>query len=324
MGILGALIGQIEPTLAVGSQLDNGMEYRRLLRIARISILNSMTRVLITGCSTGIGRATALLLSEQGYDVVATARDLSTIEDLGVAARIQLDVTDDASVRAAAGEAGEIDVLVNNAGFSVWGPIETVPLTDVADLFDTNVFGVVRTIQAFVPGMRERRHGKVVNVSSAAGRGGGSPFLGWYATTKHAVEVLTEALRYEVGHLGVDVALVEPGAIDTSFAQNRRTAGMGESDYAAMFTTFLDFIASTRATAYPAEDVATVIADVIADQNPRLRWYGSPDAEVIVSSRVEVPDEEIEEAIRRRFGFELRRSPGEAETPCQLGRERAE
>lgn len=128
-----------------------------------------MTRVLITGCSTGIGRATAAALAERGYDVVATARREGSIDDLGVAQRLVLDVDDDASVRAAVEAAGEVDVLVNNAGWGAIGPIETIPLEQVRAMYDTNVFGVVRMLQAVLPGMRERGGGRVVNVSSAAG-----------------------------------------------------------------------------------------------------------------------------------------------------------
>ena len=126
-------------------------------------------RAIITGCSTGIGRATAIELSARGYDVVATARRRETLDDLKVAETSQLDVDDDASVAAALAAVGPVDVLVNNAGFGVEGAVETVPLGEVRRMFETNFFGAARMIQAFVPGMRERGSGAVVNVSSVAG-----------------------------------------------------------------------------------------------------------------------------------------------------------
>ena len=129
-----------------------------------------MTRVLITGCSTGIGRATAVELTKRGHEVVATARRPETLADLDVADRLALDVDDDASVASLRDAAGQVDVLVNNAGFEVSGPIEKVPLDEVRRMFETNVFGALRMIQAFLPAMRERGSGTIVNVSSVAGR----------------------------------------------------------------------------------------------------------------------------------------------------------
>ena len=124
-------------------------------------------RALVTGCSTGIGRATALELTARGYEVVATARRPGTIADLEVAEKLALDVDSDSSVAEAVAAAGPVDVLVNNAGFGVEGPIESVPIDEVRRMFETNVFGSVRMIQAVLPGMRERARGAIVNVTSA-------------------------------------------------------------------------------------------------------------------------------------------------------------
>jgi NADP-dependent 3-hydroxy acid dehydrogenase YdfG len=120
-----------------------------------------MTRALITGCSTGIGRATAVELTKRGYEVVATARKLATLDDLDVAQRLALDVNSDASVAAAVAAAGEIDVLVNNAGIGVGGPVESVPIDRAQAMFETNLWGAVRMIQAIAPSMRERRSGAI-------------------------------------------------------------------------------------------------------------------------------------------------------------------
>src|SRR4051794_17931133 len=156
-------------------------------------------RVLITGCSTGIGRAAAEELTSRGHHVIATARRPETLADLDVAERLALDVDSDDSVAAALAAAGEFDVLVNNAGFGVGGPVEKVPLAEVRRMFETNVFGAVRMMQGVLPAMRERGQGTVVNVTSVAGVAV-SPLSAFYSATKFALEAITEAARLELGH----------------------------------------------------------------------------------------------------------------------------
>jgi NAD(P)-dependent dehydrogenase (short-subunit alcohol dehydrogenase family) len=257
-----------------------------------------MERVLVTGCSTGIGREVAIELTRKGYEVVATARDKERLADLVVAQRLCLDVTDDASVAAAVEAAGPIDVLINNAGISVWGPIETTPLDAVQSIFETNVLGVVRVTQAFLPAMRERGRGAVVNMSSAAGRTRARPILGWYSATKHALEVLTEVLRWEVGHLGIRVILIEPGAVESNFPQNRKVAGLDRPPYDEIGRRFMATVAAQRTTPYPASEVAAVVVQALAEETPRLRWYGSPDAEELIEKSLSATDEETERAMR--------------------------
>jgi NAD(P)-dependent dehydrogenase (short-subunit alcohol dehydrogenase family) len=261
--------------------------------------MNGAERALVTGCSTGIGRATAAELARRGYSVIATARHVDALEGLDVAEKLPLDVTDDESVAKVAAQVGDVDVLVNNAGMSVWGPIETVPVEKGRLILETNVLGVIRVTQAFLPGMRERGRGAVVNMSSAAGRTGGSPILGWYAASKHALEVLTEALRFEVGQFGVRVILVEPGAIESNFPQNRQVVGLENPPYDVLGERFMANVNRNRGTTYPAADVATVVAEALAAESPRLRWYGSPDAEPLITARRSATDEEVEERMRR-------------------------
>ncbi len=183
-----------------------------------------MARILITGCSTGIGRATATELAKRGHEVIATARRVDTLRDLDVSERLALDVTDEASVNAAVGACGHLDVLVNNAGLGLGGPIENVPLPDVQSLFDTNVFGAVRLIQAVLPHMRNSGDGVIVNVTSLSGRVS-SPLAGYYSASKYALEAISEALHYEAAHFGIRVVIIEPGAITTSFAENEHQHG---------------------------------------------------------------------------------------------------
>jgi NADP-dependent 3-hydroxy acid dehydrogenase YdfG len=189
--------------------------------------------VLITGCSSGIGRATALRLAAAGWPVWATARRPETIADLADAGCrvLALDVTDEASMTAAVAEvereAGAVGVLINNAGYSQSGAIETVPLDAVRKQFETNVFGLVRLTQLVLPRMRAQRWGKVVNIGSMGGKltfpGGGH-----YHATKYALEAISDALRFEVRGFGVDVILIEPGLITTEFG-NVAAASVGEA-----------------------------------------------------------------------------------------------
>ena len=153
-----------------------------------------------------------------GYEVVATARRHEAIADLAVARTPTLDVDSDESVAAAQAAAGPVDILVNNAGFGIEGPVEEVPLAEVRRAFETN-FLARRMIQAFVPAMRERGSGTIVNVTSVAGIVGG-PLAGFYSATKFALEALSESLHLEVGHFGVKVLVVEPGLIATRFGDN--------------------------------------------------------------------------------------------------------
>src|SRR5947209_10319616 len=178
--------------------------------------------VLITGCSTGIGRATAERLARSGRTVYATARRLDSIADLEREGcrTLALDVTDEQSMRAAVAAVeeaeGAVGALVNNAGYSQSGAVEDVPMEQVRRQFETNVFGLIRMCQLVLPGMRRRGSGRIVNLSSMGGKlvfpGGGV-----YHATKHAVEAISDALRFEVRGFGIGVSIVEPGLIKTEF-----------------------------------------------------------------------------------------------------------
>lgn len=186
--------------------------------------------VLITGCSSGIGRATALNLVGSGWSVYATARRLETIAELADAGcnTLALDVTDEQSMSAAVAAIeqaeGAVGVLINNAGYSQSGAIETVPLDAVRRQFETNVFGLVRLTQLVLPKMRAQRWGKIVNVGSMGGRLS-FPGGGHYHATKHALEAISDALRFELRGFGIDVILLEPGLVTTEFG-DAATASM--------------------------------------------------------------------------------------------------
>ena len=184
-----------------------------------------MSTWLITGCSSGIGRALARAVLEAGHRAVVTARDTSTIADLAdaypdAALAVALDVTDTDQIRAAVEKAiqqfGQIDVLVNNAGYGYRSAVEEGDDADIARLFATNLFGPVHLIQAVLPGMRERRAGTIVNVSSIGARVF-VPGSGYYGASKAALEAVSGALRHELAPLGIAVIVVEPGAFRTDF-----------------------------------------------------------------------------------------------------------
>ena len=258
-------------------------------------------RILVTGACSGIGKATAALLAGRGHEVVATARNRAALDDLDVAARLHLDVTDVASVDDIRRELGWVDALVNNAAISFDGPIEHVAMEHVRQMFETNVFGPVRLIQAFVPGMRDRRSGVVVNISSVAGHVA-QPLSGCYAATKHALEAISEALYVELAHFGVRVVVVEPGFI---------TPGMKAHEAAGALEAYEELDAQLAQIANKMnggaltgpEVVAKVIADAIDNDAGVLRQRVGDDANLILSARNTLGDEEFETAMREFVGL---------------------
>ena len=258
-----------------------------------------MSRVLITGCSTGIGRASAVELTKRGHDVVATARRPETIDDLDVAARLPLDVDAPASVRSAIDAAGPLDALVNNAGFGVGGPAETVDLDAARRCMDTNLFGAARMIQAVLPGFRARGGGTIVNVASVAGRVG-VPLEGFYSASKWALEGLSEALYFEVGHFGIRVRIVEPGAFETGFSDNSVGHTIAEP-YDELDEAWISARSRLNggAEVNPGpEPVAAVIADSIESTEGRLRWPVGDDADLVISARDSMSFEDFESTMR--------------------------
>ena len=252
--------------------------------------------VLVTGCSTGIGRATAAHLAERGHVVYATARRESSIDDLRERGChvLQLDVTDEASMRAAVDRVvaaeGAVGVLVNNAGYSQSGALETLALDDVRRQFETNVFGLLRMCQLVLPGMRDQGWGRIVNISSM-GANFTFPGGGAYHASKYAVEALSDALRFEVKGFGVEVCVVQPGIIRTEFAATVDAGTPSDTD-----GPYADFnasvVQSTRA-AYESgplarlgggpETVARAVERLIRSPRPRVRV--TPSARLLVAQR---------------------------------------
>lgn len=258
-----------------------------------------MARVLITGCSTGFGRATAVELTKRGHEVAATARRPETLDDLDVTEKLRLDVDDDASIADAVRAAGRVDALVNNAGFGITGPVEHVPLTELRRMFETNVVGALRMMQAVLPQMRERGSGVIVNVTSLAGLVTG-PLGGAYSATKHALEALSEALHYEVGHFGVRIALIEPGYFETEFQGKEPRYGLDDAPYDELDRQWSVAFEKLRGEGPPAgaEPVAQVIADAVEGTEQKLRWPVGADADMVLAARSTMDDETFEATMR--------------------------
>jgi len=271
--------------------------------------------VLVTGCSTGIGRAVVEDLLLQGHTVWATARRPDTLADLADrgAHVTALDVTDEASMSAAVAEVeavhGSVGTLVNNAGFGEYGAVEEVEMDKVRAMFETNVFGLARMCQLVLPGMRRAGKGRIINIGSMGGRFT-FPLGGYYHATKYAVEALTDALRMEVTAFGVDVALVEPGITRSSFVEKTTESdGMGgapDSPYAALRAS----VSRSNAEAYTnrmmsvsAESVAQVVTSAVAADRPRTRYLLTPAAKVMAATHAVAGDRVWDRLMARQFGL---------------------
>jgi NAD(P)-dependent dehydrogenase (short-subunit alcohol dehydrogenase family) len=270
--------------------------------------------VLITGCSSGIGRATAEHLAGEGWKVYATARRPETISGLcdRGCQTLALDVTDEASMQGAVDAViqaeGAVGVLVNNAGYSQSGAVETVPIEHARRQFETNVFGLLRMCQLVLPGMRAQRWGKIVNLSSMGGRltfpGGGL-----YHATKYAVEALSDALRFEVRGFGVDVIVIEPGLIVTNFGE----VAAGSVQSAGEDGAYGDFnrkVAELTEGAYKGpmaklgggpEAVAKAIAGALDSRRPKSRYPVTASAHLMINQRRLVPDRVWDLMMRTQF-----------------------
>jgi NAD(P)-dependent dehydrogenase (short-subunit alcohol dehydrogenase family) len=272
--------------------------------------------VLVTGCSSGIGRATAEHLAKKGWNVYASARRVESIADLEEAGckLLALDVTDDDSMAAAvhAVETAEgcVGVLVNNAGYSQSGAVEDVPLDVVRAQFETNVFGLLKMTQLVLPKMREQGWGKVVNVGSMGGTlvfpGGGI-----YHASKYALEALSDALRFELKGFGVDVVLIQPGLIRTRFGEvavgSIESAAPAEGPYAEFNTAVAEATKGVYEQGPLAmfgrgpEAVAKAIGKAISSRRPRPRYRVAPSARMLMTQRSLMTDRMWDAFLRTQF-----------------------
>ncbi|MHB8186441.1 MAG: oxidoreductase [Dermatophilaceae bacterium] len=280
-----------------------------------------MTRhdpVLISGCSSGIGAATAAALVQAGHTVYATARRTETLADLEALGchPLALDVTSEdsmiAAVRAVEAEHGKVGTLINNAGYGEYGPIEETDLDRVRTMFETNVFGLARLTQLVLPAMRRARSGRIVNIGSMGGRIT-FPIGGFYHATKYAVEAISDALRVEVKPFGIDVILVEPGLIRTNFESRvnesleRGTPTHGDD------TAYADLLAASDKNttsgyandfiATSPEAVAAVILRAVESTRPRSRYVVTSAAKAMINLRRFGGDRVWDATMRKQYGL---------------------
>lgn len=276
-----------------------------------------MTKVaVVTGSSSGIGFETSLLLARNQFTTYASMRNMNKSTELreisakeGISLKvIQLDVNDDTSVSHAIDtilkDNGKIDVLVNNAGYDVFGSLEELTIDEIKGQFETNFFGVVRTTKAVIPTMRKQRSGTIVNISSLGGRIGLMPFLTAYHSSKFAVEGFTESLRQELAQFGIDVILIEPGVIRTNFVDNSKNAknyNPENSLYAGTIQKLFDGFQSIMADSSHPRDVAEVILKVVNTSKPNVRYPVGKDAEAVLKAREELSDKELEKWVRESY-----------------------
>lgn len=263
----------------------------------------SIKTAVVTGASSGIGLATAKALQAEGYRVFGTSRKSSPAVDGGVAMLV-CDVTDERSVaemvETVFGETGRIDLLVNNAGFGISGPAEETSVAQAQAMFDVNLFGVIRTIQAVLPLMRAQKGGRIVNVSSVQGFIP-APYMALYGASKHAVEGYSESLDHEVRGQGIRVVLVEPAFTKTAFDQNLVQPDKPLDIYAADRAGRVRFLSEVMKTADAPEVVAKVIVKAATAESPKRRYAAGPKARQVSLLRRFVPVGAFDKAIRKEM-----------------------
>ena len=254
---------------------------------------------IVTGASSGIGEATARRLHEMGYTVYAAARRVDRMAPLAEAGvrTVGVDVTDEASlvgfVDRVIAESGRIDVLVNNAGYGSYGAVEEVPLDAARRQFDVNVFGLARLSQLVLPHMRRQRAGRIINISSIGGKIY-EPLGGWYHATKFAVEGLSDSMRLELAPLGIQVVVIEPGAIATEWsgiAGQHLLAVSGQGAYAEQANRMATFLtAEPEGQASPPSVIANAVAKAATARRARTRYAVGRGAKPILAARRILPD----------------------------------
>ena len=267
---------------------------------------------LVTGSSSGIGYETSLALAREGYFTYATMRDLKKEAVIKKIAEeenlplkvIELDVDNDDSVQNAVEtiieEKQRIDVLVNNAGWGIWGTAEDVSIEEFRAQFETNFFSVVRMIQKVAPIMRKQGTGDIVNISSIAGRIG-FPVSTAYISSKFAIEGLSESLRYELGPFGIDVIIIEPGVIKTNFFDSMKTAKKADDAYKEITEKVISGVKMMAEMGTPPKEVANVIIKSLKDEKPLPRYVVGNDAAMFLEAKKMKTDIEFENYLKKEL-----------------------
>ena len=267
--------------------------------------------VLVTGCSSGIGYATCLVLARNNFITYGSVRDSSKSERIQEIINreklpvkiLRLDVNNDESIGVAIqkiiSDSGKIDILVNNAGYGMFGPIEDITIDDIKEQFETNFFGTIRLIKAVVPIMRQQGNGTIVNISSMVGRFG-VPLNAAYVSSKFALEGFSESISYELKEFGIKVILVEPGVVQTDFFQNLRIKGIdSKSAYHKLMETRIAYLKTAmKNSASSSDQVATIILHALNSKDPDLRYVIGNDATNSIRMRNSLSDREFMKWIR--------------------------
>jgi NAD(P)-dependent dehydrogenase (short-subunit alcohol dehydrogenase family) len=268
---------------------------------------------VVTGSSSGIGLATSLALSKNGYVTYATMRNLAKQDSIQPVAEkehlpvrtVQLDVTDENSVKNAIqsilSESGRIDLLVNNAGYVLTGAFEDIGIDEIKSLYETNVFGVIRVTQAVLPIMRKQGSGRIINISSGAGRVG-YPGDSAYVSSKFALEGLSESMAFEVEQFGIKTVLVEPGFIRTSIGENIAIAKKSQrpnSTYSQMMQRMSSYRGKMLENAPDANLVADVVVEAATAKEPNLRYLAGKDVQQMVAAKKSMSDEEFHKVVKQ-------------------------
>jgi NAD(P)-dependent dehydrogenase (short-subunit alcohol dehydrogenase family) len=271
---------------------------------------------LVTGSSSGMGFATAIMLARAGIHTYASMRNLKkskTITELASTENlplqvVQLDVNDKKSVKEAitkiVTEKERIDVLVNNAGYGLFGSLEDISIEELKAQFETNFFGVIRVTQLVLPIMRKQKSGTIVNVSSVGGRIG-LPVLSAYHSTKFALEGLSESMSYELEPFGIRVVIIEPGVIRTNIMNSSIIAKKAQDPKSPYFSLIQkvenNFKLMMENESSPPEEVAKVILGVVTSENPQLRYTVGNDAATMIQARVSMSDNQFKKMIIQNF-----------------------
>jgi NAD(P)-dependent dehydrogenase (short-subunit alcohol dehydrogenase family) len=272
--------------------------------------MNTATQpvALITGASSGMGKDFALRLIAEGYIVYGAARRTDRMGDIEAAGGrlISLDVTDDASMVAGIEriirEQGQIDVLINNAGYGQFGALEDVPMDEGRRQMETNLIGPARLIQLCLPHMRARKFGKIFNISSIGGKFA-TPLGGWYHASKHALEGYSDALRNEVGQFGIDVIVIEPGAIESEWAgiaADEAGRYSGHGPYAGMVAKFRKWQSADRKDPPPSV-ISDLIVKALKARRPATRYHGGGNASLLLSMRRRMSDRMFDKVVMSTF-----------------------
>ena len=268
--------------------------------------------ILITGSSTGIGRATVVKFQQEGWNVVATMRTPEKEEELNKLPNVlvtRLDVLDldsiNSAVQAGTDRFGKIDVLLNNAGYGAYGPLESFPRENIIRQFNTNVIGLIDVTRALLPHFRTNKDGIIINVSSIGGKMT-FPLGSLYHGTKFAVEGISEALHFEVEQFGGRVKIVEPGAIATDFGGRSFdfTNDENMAEYQQLVGTLWSSFESVLSQASPASVVADVIYEAATDGTGTIRYTAGEDARVFMANRKQYSDEEFIGGLKQQFGLQ--------------------